>query len=618
MHSDPAPRSRGLFLSAWRGSDFAVIAFAVVVRIIFLLLQRAADPVLFVPIIDEQTYWADAQRWVHSGFSVAGLNLPFWQPPGYMFLLSLWIRCGGGVAGFVFVQLALGVVSSWMVYRVILRAYGDGARRWAVAAGLLYSLNPAVLYFETKLLKPTFAIFLMLAVLFLSFPRERKKTWFRRGFLCGGLILLDPYFIVWPLALAWQARRRWKALTGLALGAMSVIAAVLFLNIRATGLLAPVSYNGPINLYVGNNPNWIKKYNTLPGWPWDQITLRHDDEASASPLDVVDRSQFFVRDVKDFIRAQPLRFLKGLVAKSVLLLSALELPRDGAMIMWPPLGMLGFAIQWLMITLLFLIIPRVRQEPLLWMPLALIALVNVVFFPTSRYRLPAWPLILVATGLFTRMPAPRRRNLAAFLALLLVVAGSVFAHQVVRLPEWRAFTWNEAAWAHLDRGRFADARRCIDHALTFARLPAVLNTAGQIEMGERNNPLGALQLFDEAIQKEPGYPEPYFNQGRVETLLGREDAAYQSYEHYLERIHYLHPGFSDEDLRSSLQALEFTARVDFMRGRLRESLARLEKMREIHQMHPDSEINLNGIEQQIEQLRNRLSEDGVFGHKPDS
>lgn len=582
-----------------------ILAAALLIRLIFLLMQARADPVLFVPIIDERTYVDDARQWIESGFRISGLKLPFWQPPGYMLLLAGWMGFGGTPTGFAFLQLMLGVASSLLLYHVILRAFGGPAKRWAFIAGLLYGACPSILYYETKLLKPTVAIFLMLALLALSFPREHSGRWFTRGLICGVLTLLEVYFLAWPFLLAYAGRGNRRGLVRLALGLTLIAGPIFALNVQRAGFQAGLAYNGPINLFIGNNPDWLTTYNTLPGWTWDQILQRGSNAAGDNHI--ANHGRVFTGSVLSFLRDNPAAFAAGWAGKALLFCSASDLPRDGAMMMQPLLGVLALATDWTMIFLVALAAPRIRREPLVWIPLSLILLVNVVFFPTSRYRLPAWPLALLAAGALSIGPPPRWKHSVALGALALVLFATITARRWIRHDDWLAFTWNEAAWSNLDRNRGSQARTCIQTALAYARLPAALNTAGQIAAAEDQDLLGAWRLFNEATETEPRFPDSYFNRGRVEALMGRKNDAYRSYDLFLDRVNPELPGLTENNARSILQALEFNAHCDFEQQRLPAALARLLRMRAFLIRRNTNPTSISGLDQQIEQLQNRLS-----------
>jgi len=583
-----------------------VLAIALCTRLLFLLIQWHADPLLFVPSVDEQTYFEDASRWVESGFAPSGLRLPFWQPPGYMFVLSLWIAIGGGVAGFIVLQMLLGIANSGLMYALVVRLFGETARRSAFIAACAYNFFPAILYYETKLLKPTLVIFLMLSLLFLALPRAR--WWLMKGLLSGAMILFDLYFLVLPLALIWRADWRPRNAVRLLAGILVIVAPVTWLNTKHGGEFIPVSYNGPINLFIGNNPDWLTTYNTLPGLPWYKITLMHEQEAKQDP-ESARYGKLFLEDVRDYVVTRPMAMLEGLGTKALLFFSAREMPRNGAFLMPMPVKWFGGIANALLLAAALLAIPKLRREPLILIPILAIFAVNVVFFPTSRYRLPAIPLALIATGIFAIEPVRWVKRTLTF-AVILSAAATVLAFRVIKYDEWKAFSYNEAAWAEIDVGHEAHATQMVAKALSNSRSSAALDTAGQLAITHEKNGVKAAALFDEAIAASPENPTPHFNRGRISQMQGQFEEAYRHFDDYLRLVRPDLPNFSEKDVRSCAMALEVTAKVDFEQGRLRMCRERLANLQKLLGLYPVEGIRAEGLVMQIAMIDQRLTEEG--------
>lgn len=589
--------------------DGLVILLALACRLAFFFLQQAADPLFLQPIVDEVTYLEDARRWVAAGFSISGLNLPFWQPPAYTLILGCWLGGGGSAHGMLVVQSLLGVATSWLIFRTTLRAFGEPARRVALAGALFYSLCPATLYYEMKWLKPAWTLFLLALLLYLSYPREKNSPGWRRGLLVGLLALFDAYFIaLLPLLLFTAGRRPARWLAPL-LGCALPILAVFWLNAKETRTWVPFSYNGPVNLHVGNNPNWVKTYNSLPGWEWEQVTRHFDFTRAATGLDAAARGQLYTDEVKAYVIHQPVAFARGLMTKTLLFVSPRNLPRDGALMFFPVVRLLGWAGNVLLLTLAVLVFPRLRHDPLLAGTLILVALVDIVFFPTTRYRLTAIPVLLVAAGGLVPWSdlSARYRAMAWGTSLLLASTGAVTSARLVDYAAWTSFSYNEAAWRSLDQGQIARARQQTLQALQYRRLPSALNTAGQLIMGGGGDPSQAKVLFDEAIRTDPTLPSSYLNLGRLHQQRGDVAAACKEYDAFLDRLVPNQNGYSKHDAQGFAMSLEFTARAAFDRGQPVEALGRLRRIQEAQRQGWLAGVTTRGLDQQISQLENATS-----------
>lgn len=601
--------------------DGLVLAVALISRLVFFFLQQAADPLFLQPIVDEATYLEDARRWVASGYSISGLHLPFWQPPAYTLILGGWLGGGGSAHGMLIVQSLLGAATSWLVFRTTLRIFGQPARRIALAGALFYSLGPATLYYEMKWLKPAWTLFLLALLLFLSYPRSKTGPGWASGLLIGLLALFDAYFIaLLPLFIFASGRQpaRWLALLA---GCAVPVLPVWWLNTQATKEWVPFSYNGPVNLYVGNNPDWVKTYNSLPGWDWEQVTRRFDFTRAATGLDAAARGHLFTDEVKTYVFDQPGAFARGLMAKTLLFVSPRNLPRDGSLMFFPAVRLFGWLANTLLLALAVLVFPRLRRAPLLAGTLILVALVDILFFPTTRYRLTAIPVLLVAAGALVPWSSYslRYRTWAGITALILAGAGAMASAHWVDYPAWHSFSYNEAAWHSLDQGQIGRARQQAQQALQNRRLPSALNTAGQLIMGGGGDPARAKALFDEAIRTDPSLPASYLNLGRLHQQRGEVKAACLAYDAFLERLVPNQNGYSQRDAQGMAMSLEYTARAAFEQGRPAEALERLRRLQDAHRQGWLPQVGMGGLDRQIGELEKavRTGPDGnpaLLGH----
>ncbi|MGA1194650.1 MAG: glycosyltransferase family 39 protein [Kiritimatiellia bacterium] len=600
-------KSFGRFCLIRPHADLILITSAIAIRLIFLAVQSQSDPLFFVRSVDEETYLRDAQAWVDAGFSREGLKLPFWQPPGYVFALGLWLGAGGSADAFIFLQLLLGAISSWLIFRIILQLFGPEAIGHGMAAAMLFNLVPSILYYETKLLKPAWVILLMLWIIYLARSRSRSGWWLLRGFLAGLTVLFDVYFIILSAALVVMSKFKREPLGGILLGLLVTVGPVAALNLTADANkgFVPVSYNGPINLFVGNNPDWQKTYNALPGEPWYRITLRYENDPRMLSGDAASTGELFLREVKNYALDEPLAFLKGLATKTLLFFSIRELPRNGAIFMNPAVIWAGRFINTAVMFIAFLCLPKLKRDPVIMLLLLMIFLVNVLFFPTTRYRLPAIPLALISIGALAGSPARWRKRTLTFVVAL-AAGATLLSSRIVAYDDWRAFSFNEAAWNEIHRGDTAEAKVLIDQALEASTLPLVLDTAGQIAMTGEKNPRAALDYFEQASEADPKLAQPWFNQARIMLSMNRLNEAYLLHNRYLNLIRPELPNFDDQDVRAASQALEFNARLDFEQGRYAKSRDRLIRLRDLHQTHPVDDINISGLDQQIQMLEQAM------------
>src|SRR5439155_11395706 len=227
-----------------------VVAF--LPRLIHVLAMRAS-PFFVNPVIDAATY-DDAARSIASGHGHP--DLIFWQPPGYSYFLGwIYAAAGPGYLAPRIVQALLGAASAVMTAWIGARLFD---RRVGLYAGIGAALYGMLIYFDGELLTPTLTIALQLASILLALlarenPRRGPWLWGGSGLVAGFASIVTATSLVIVAVLAAVARRRaWIVLVGLALA----IAPVLWRNLERGGEFIPISWNGGINLFIGNNPRY--------------------------------------------------------------------------------------------------------------------------------------------------------------------------------------------------------------------------------------------------------------------------------------------------------------------------------------------------------------------------
>ena len=235
------------------------------------------------------------------------------------------------------------------------------------------------------------------------------------GFLPAGLVyglaaLAVPTVLGFCLlAGAWIA---WKGPSrlGAALFLLGVAAAVLPVTLRnyaIGGEPVLISYNSGVNFHIGNSADHERLVRVRPGWEWDDLV--------AEPMEAgielrSERSAWFWRQALEYMRDEPLDYLPLQVRKGLRLLNGHEEGRNQGIYYWRHHSGVLAATLWkrvvafpfgvvapLAVLGLVLAIHRRGLDPATLFVLAYAAGV-VAFFPTSRYRAPMLPVLLVLAG----------------------------------------------------------------------------------------------------------------------------------------------------------------------------------------------------------------------------
>jgi 4-amino-4-deoxy-L-arabinose transferase-like glycosyltransferase len=470
-----------------------IFALALIVRLVYLG-GIAKSPAYQVPIIDSATYDQHARLLVEKGIFYQQF---FWQGFFYPFFLAgVYLFTGGSILWVRLIQILVGSLLCVLVYRLGAKLF-DG--RTGVVAGVIAVLYGPLVYADAELLDTGFsALWAVVLVLLLLRARDAKGV-YAAAFVgvCGGLSVVTratflPFFVVacgWLLFVWLKARER-PALTAaraglLVAGFLAVTMPVAQLCYKATGDFSFLSESGPINLYIGNNPERNATIMIRPGAEWRELTRMPTVQGAMS--DAEDRD-VFMRLFLEYVKKRPADFVKGLAAKTVEFFSSRELPRNEDMYVarrYSPLlsvltwkaGAFGFPFGLLFPLALVGIARYAKRIPFpVYGFLLLYSAAVIGVFVSGRYRIPIVPILAVPAA-----------------------AGALYCVELVRARRWpRAAAVGGAlcavAAATSVAGPFAVER--FDYE-------AEMHTIVGFELMKQNRTIRALEEFSEALKLEP-------------------------------------------------------------------------------------------------------------------
>ncbi len=530
----------------------AILVVATVSRLLYLLAYRS-DPLASFLIHDARRYhdWAAAlasgQSWAEGAF---------YQAPLYPYLVALVYGLAGARPLAVYaVQLGLGLSTILIVYRVARRAYGQSSGLAAAAVAALY--GPLVFY-ETKLLPATAAVFLapLLVERMQSADRWQKELgWLVSGIVLGAAALANPgLLLILPAGAWWIAldrsrtfRRRLLRIAWFAVGAGLLIVPVTVRNYRVSGEWVLISSNGGVTFYQGNNPNAIGVFSTPPGFSGlifeqREESIRLAERDSKRELGDGGVSSFFFKKGLAFLAEQPLRSARLFGRKLLFALANEEQPLeynirvDNNPFRW--LFPLPFAIMLALAVIRFF--PGAREpekSARAEHPILLLILVQGVilltFYVSGRYRLPAVPALAAMAGcgavsLFTRLSSVGQGAAATAATAMLVAAFSLaYVPLVHGQPRDQ-----QAAMGLIDRARAAWEVGRREEALELLRDSIALDPAHaerHLDLGQVSFEVGRLEEAEhavrEALRRDPDLTEALFLLGVIHVERRRLDEA---------------------------------------------------------------------------------------------
>ncbi len=489
-----------------------ILAVALGLRVAFVLGQRT-EVFFDTPQLDEAHYVDEARRLI-AGTPGEQDHLPYWQPPGIIYVLTAIFRFAGtGLLAPRLVSALVSAASCLVLFAIARRRFGV---RIALAAAAVLAVHGMVIFQAYELLPATFAMFFGLLAVHLLLVAQERGSPANGGYStdaiaagAGGALGISALFAATILPFAAVGvialRKRRLAVLAFAAGVVVPIAPVTIRNYVRAGEPVLISSNGGLNLYIGNNADYRATFSLRPGRRWEELV--DEPHRKAGVVDATGAaSSYFMHEGLAFVRDEPLAAAGLLARKLYLFFHGAEIARDSdiyavrgsslllRVLVWPPpldfpdgvlipLALLGIVALW----------PHRRR---LAVPLAYLGVQAVfipIFFVSARHRVPALPFFV----LFAAAGAPelwKRRVPAATALALLVVA--------LNVPTWET-RFSLAGEHELFRGK------------------------ALLDRGDR---LGAAQAMKRATELAPDDTRCWFELGNADDALGRPLEAAAAWE----------------------------------------------------------------------------------------
>lgn len=374
-----------------------VLAVALALRVAYVL-SRQGDLLFDYPVVDEE-------RYVLMGRTIAaGQALDpraFFHPPGLQYALALVFKLAGpGLMAPRIVQALLGTASIALAYVVAKRLVGA---RVALATAAVCAVHGVLVFECYELLPPVWMLAADLVAIWALLRARETRRWegsFGAGLALGIAAVFGPTVLPFAALAAWWLRK--PALVGAFVGGLALaIAPVTVRNWQTGHEPVLISTNGGINFYIGNNEHYDETLAIRPGMHWDELKDRPQHAGVESENGA---SAWYYAQGLAFWRDHPGQAAALYLRKVYLYFDGPEIPRDtdvrtlrsgpltvlvrgespyvpdGLLV---PLALVGMALCW-------------KERRGLWLLYAFIAqqaLVLAAFFVTSRYRVPAVPVL---------------------------------------------------------------------------------------------------------------------------------------------------------------------------------------------------------------------------------
>ncbi len=402
-----------------------IAGVALALRLLYLWGQARNNPLFEIVRGDAYDHHAWAQA---LAFGPGMEPEPYYRAPLYYYLLADLYRMVG--PSIVWARIAGACMGAATTYAIARLGAGLGGYRAGLWAGILAAVYWPAIYFDGELLTVGLECLLEVGLLLGLRVATRRNSlpllamagaiWGLCAITRPNFLVLAPAIIFWlfiALPGAGLTARKGLATVVVFISAAFIIAPVTLRNALVGGEPIPIAYSGGVNFYIGNNPESDGMSAVLPG---GRRSLRGGFEDArripqaqlGRPLSYGEISDYWFARGFDWIRTDPGAFAAHWVHKFRLFWSPVELPNNqpirftaehsripGFFLVGFPavavLGLAGFAL--------------VRRDWRRWFlpgSFLLLYIASVVlFFCNARYRLPVFPLLVLAGGAgLSRLP----------------------------------------------------------------------------------------------------------------------------------------------------------------------------------------------------------------------
>jgi len=517
----------------------AVALLALVLRLVYIT-QISQAPFSYLRIGDAEAYHLWALRIANGQWLGDGI---FYQAPLYPYFLALVYKVfGDGATMIRFVQAIIGAGSC-----VLLAAAGMalfGAR--GAIAGALLAIYPSAIFLDGLLEKSVLVSFFTAALLYLLADRQIRFREFLAGVALGLLSLTRENALLLAIpVLAWFLIEHRFAAAAFLAGCALVLLPVGLRNYAVGGeFLITTSQFGP-NFYIGNHPGARGLYEPLVPGRGNAAAEREDatrlaEEASGRALSPDEVSSFWTARAFEFIRTQPVAWVRQLTRKLALTYNAVEIADTESQDVYAEsssvlraLAPLSFGVVFCLAAVGACLTAHAWRRLWFLYAIALTYTLSIItFYVFARYRFPLVPVLLLfaAGGIVVwREKSARPMRRWAFGALVLAAVLTYLPLENTRMGRAshylniaNVFFLNPETWDHADT--------FYDKALEASPQSAETHFGKGMLLARRNRPREAVVHYRAAVEAWPDNADIRLNLGLALAALGEIEPALEEFD----------------------------------------------------------------------------------------
>ncbi len=484
-------------------------------------------------------------------------TVSFHSSPIYPYFIAMtYLVAGKSLIGPRLFQMFFGLLNILVVFFLAKILFDN--LKIAFIAAFFMTVYPVFIYFEGDLMMIPLVIFVfnLSLLMFILYQAKRKKIFIVLGGIslavCAmgkpDLIMLAPFIGLWILSFDGNLKQRAGRFVLLTVCVTLTIMPLTIVNYLSTGEFTLLTSNGGINFYIGNHKDADGTFH-LPADSglWDHRLYLSSKEVaqnkSGRELTPSQVSKYWFHRSLTFIAKNPISFIRTVGRKVLLMLNNHEVSnhhsyyffrRHSKILKYNPFS-ISFFVFFGFVGLI-LSFRRWRRYMLLYIYLGVTFAMTVLFFITSRYRLPSVSLYILfaSLGMVALWNCARKKEYGKIL-FSTVPAGGLFLLSLLNLTQFGSSfnqEYNNLGGVYTDKGEYDKAIFCYKKVLDSN--PYMLfghYNLGNIylKQGKRET---AISEYLKEIENNPDFHDSYFNIAKAYIQNGNVKKAVE----YLEKL----------------------------------------------------------------------------------